>query len=328
SAGMAAGALAPNWWLFLAAMLLTGLGFASVDVGLNAAIGDASETAGKRAVAMNLLHAAFPVGTLAAPALLSLLWQVGQNWRSSFLAIALASGISLLPLLLRRRRWRETDPLHTEGSAEHTGGHSVSPLRVGMGLGGEVSNILTLLREPALLRLSLLQGLYVGAEVALAGWITTYLLETFRADEPAAALATSVYWAGFLIGRPVIALITHRAGPYRLLPWLIGAGLGFAVLGVFATSALVATGAYFLTGLAICGVFPTVMALALEGRVRDAGSVAALITAAGGTGSLIWPWIVGVVADGQGLRVAMAVAAVPFIVMWLISLQVRAVQAR
>jgi MFS transporter, FHS family, glucose/mannose:H+ symporter len=299
-AGNAAAALSPTWSQFLAALTLGGLGFACVDVGLNAAIGDAMETAGKRATAMNLLHASFPIGTLAAPALLSLLWQTGNTWRGALMLIALATALPLAGLLTRRPRWPAT------GNAGAGAGLSLS---------SGLASLLRVAREPRLVRLSVLQGLYVGVEIALAGWITTYLIETFGAEEGAAALATSAYWAGFLLGRPAVALLVRRFEPHLILPWLIGISVCIAATGVVAPNALAATGIYFLAGVAISGVFPTVMALALEGRERDMGAVTALIAAAASVGSLIWPWLVGAVAEGVSLRVAMAVAAAPLLVM-------------
>ena len=76
-----------------------------------------------------------------------------------------------------------------------------------------------------------------------------------------------------------------------------------------------ATLAYLITALAISGLFPTLMAMALQGRSGDAGRVAALITAAASLGGLAWPWLVGYVADEAGIRAAMATAALPLLVM-------------
>jgi fucose permease len=74
-----------------------------------------------------------------------------------------------------------------------------------------------------------------------------------------------------------------------------------------------------IAGVAICGVFPTVMAVALHGRQRDAGAVAALITAAASVGGLTWPWLTGVVADAAGLRAAMGMAGLPLLAMLVLA---------
>jgi MFS transporter, FHS family, glucose/mannose:H+ symporter len=292
--GLALAATTASWSWYLASMIVAGLGFAFVDVALNAAIADAVADQRRRAAAMNLLHGAFPVGTLAAPMGLALAWQLGLGWRTAFLAIAALTVMALLGMLL----WREDWPAPAAASGRRT-----------------KTSLLATLKEPQLVRLALVQGLYVGVELGIAGWIATYLVDTFGADEAIGALSTSIFWAGFLIGRPLLAYLTHRFGPMQSLPWMMGAGIAACGAGIFAPNAFVATAAYLLGAIAISGIFPTVMAVAQHGRAGDAGAVTALITAAASTGGLIWPWLVGAVADNIGLRVAMATAAVPLLAM-------------
>ncbi|HET7769080.1 MAG TPA: MFS transporter [Chloroflexota bacterium] len=302
--GMALAAFSPTWPLFLAAMVPCGIGFACIDVGLNAAIGDAVSDARKRAAAMNLLHGAFPLGTLIAPAALALAWRLGTDWRPTFVAIALVTALGLAPLLLRRPAW----PDDALASPERERPPTATPLA-----------IVRLLREPSLARLAAIQGLYVGVELGIAGWIATYLIDEFGSSGDAGALATSVYWGGFLVGRPITAWLTHRFDPLRLMRWTMAAGLVCGVVGIIAPSAAVAAAVYVGAALAICGVFPTVMSLALHGRQRDAGAVTALITAAAACGGLLLPWLVGAVADAAGLRAAMALTAAPLVPMLLLA---------
>jgi len=307
-AGTALAALAPEWGWFLAAMIPSGFGFAFVDVGLNAAIGDAVLDPRRRAAVMNLLHGAFPLGTLAAPAGLALAWQLGLDWRATFLAIAALVALALIPLVVGGPKWPRHD---TSGNAPTTrtrDGVMLVPSQ-------KATSVLSLLREPFLARLALVQGLYVGVELGIAGWIATYMVDAFGAGVGAGALATSVYWGGFLAGRPVMAYVTHQIGPSRTLPWLIGVAALAAGVAIFAQGVLMATLAYLITALAISGLFPTLMAMALQGRSGDAGRVAALITAAASLGGLAWPWLVGYVADEAGIRAAMATAALPLLVM-------------
>lgn len=305
-AGTTLAALAPAWGWFLAAMVPSGLGFAFIDVGLNAAIADAEPDARRRAAAMNLLHGAFPLGTLVAPAALALAWQLGATtqggepallttgWRVTFLGIAAFIALALLPFGVRSARW----PEHERHAA-----------------GARPFAVLRLLREPHLARLAALQGLYVGVELGIPAWLATYLIDGFGTGEGAGALATSLYWAGFLAGRPAVAWLTHRYDPARVVSRLIAVAVVAALAGIVAPSGPAAAAAYLIAGVAICGVFPTVMAVALQGRQRDAGAVAALITAAASVGGLTWPWLTGVVADAAGLRAAMGMAGLPLLAM-------------
>jgi fucose permease len=299
AAGMGLAAVAPSWPVLLLTMVVAGLGFACIDVGLNAALGDAAGEAGRRAALMNLLHGAFPAGTLLGPVALGIALRLDLGWRTVFLATGVAAGVSLLALLAARR-W----PPPPRG--QHM---------------PDLAHVARLLREPALRKLAISQGLYVGVEVSLAGWITTYLLGRYGAPEAVAALATSAYWLGFLIGRPVVALATRHVAPQRLLPWMMAGGLAGGIAGVLAPSAPAAVAAYTLAGGALSGVFPTVMALALGGRQGDTGAVAALITGTAALGSLVWPWLVGAVAQATSLQVAMGTAAAPLAVVLALSMR-------
>ncbi|HEU5316817.1 MAG TPA: MFS transporter [Chloroflexota bacterium] len=292
--GTALAALAPGWGWFLGAMVPSGIGFAFTDVALNAAIGDAVTDARRRAAAMNLLHGAFPLGTLVAPAALAVAWQLGATWRHAFVAIAGVIALALPALLVGRPRW----PAHAPHEADSGG------------LG-----VLRLLREPRLVRLAALQGLYVGVELGIPGWLATYLIDGFGASVGVGAIATSAYWGGFLAGRPAVAWLTHRYEPGRVVFRLLILAVAAAAAGVIAPGPTWAAAAYVVAGVAICGVFPTVMAVALHDRPRDSGAVAALITAAASLGGLTWPWLVGAVADGAGVRAAMATAGAPLLAM-------------
>jgi fucose permease len=300
---MALAALAPSMGWFLGAMVPVGLGFAAVDVGLNAAIGDAVVDPRRRAAAMNLLHGAFPLGTLAAPAGLALAWSLGLNWRTVFLCISAITVAAAATAMAQRGQWPEP----TERKQSIAVGYAAQH--------GRANTMVMVLREGRLVRLAVLIGLYVGVELGIAGWIATYLIDEFQAGEGAGALSTSVYWGGFLVGRPVLAWITHRYGPGRTLPWMMAGGLVTGLAGVVAPTGITATAAFLGTGLAICGVFPTVMALALHDRRGDAGVVTALITAAASIGGLVLPWLVGAIADTAGIRIAMTTAVAPLLIM-------------
>lgn len=327
--GMVLGAVSPGWALLLTSMVVAGAGFALVDVGLNAAIGDAVAGTGHRAAAMNLLHTAFPLGTLVAPVVLALAWRAGLGWRAAFVTSSLFTGLALTAFAARQPVWpraSEAPPAAAGAAIGGARGSRDAPGHVA-GAGGlsllRLGSVLRLLREPPLRRLAAIQGLYVGVEVGIAGWLATYLIEGLGADADTGALATAAYWGGFLVGRPVMAWVMYRLGPLRILPWLFVAGIVAGCAGAVASSVMMAAIAYALLGAAICGIFPTVMALALEGRTGDAGAVAALITAAAALGSLTWPWLLGAIAQAAGLRLAMATAAAPLLVILLIDLSSR-----
>lgn len=304
---MALAAVAPNWPLLLGSMALAGTAFALVDVGLNVAIADAVPGSGRRAAAMNLLHGAFPIGTLAAPAGLAFLWSLGLGWRSAVAATAAATAISLAGFIAPGSRW----PGASERACE-------AAVRRPVGIGA-AADVLRRLREPAIRRLAAIQGMYVGVEIGIAGWLTTYLVEEFGAADSVGALATTAYWTGFLAGRPLAAYLTHRFGPGSVLPWLCVGAVLAAGVGVAAPSSLLAAAGFAATGVAISGVFPTVLTLAQEGQAGDVAASTAVVTGTAALGALIWPLLAGGVAQAAGPRAAMAVTVAPLVLMLLLA---------
>ena len=59
--------------------------------------------------------------------------------------------------------------------------------------------------------------LYVGVEVGIAAWLTTYMIELHGAAPAAGARATAAFWAALLVGRLAAAGLTGRWSVRRVL---------------------------------------------------------------------------------------------------------------
>ncbi len=71
--------------------------------------------------------------------------------------------------------------------------------------------------------LALFLGLYVGAELGLAGWILSYATTLKLADAAEGAYLTAAFWGAFTFGRLLgIPLATRLQPQYILLGDLIG----------------------------------------------------------------------------------------------------------
>ncbi len=95
--GGAGFALAPGLWLILAVAVLVGVAAGMMDGGLNTAIGLAG-----RPRLLNLLHAAYGVGTTIGPLLITVAIVTG-SWRPAY-AVLSALDLVIATLWLRQRR--------------------------------------------------------------------------------------------------------------------------------------------------------------------------------------------------------------------------------
>jgi fucose permease len=154
--------------------------------------------------------------------------------------------------------------------------------------------------------------LYVGAETAVSGWVSTYA--TRGAAERLWAVLPSVFWFAILAGRALSPGILNRISPRTLAP----TGLTLALIG--ASTLLAASGApamlfgTFLAGLGFAPIYPVVVA---EYADLSRGAVSGLVFSAAGFGGAAIPLLVGAVSTATHslrLGLAAAVLCIPAIV--------------
>jgi fucose permease len=175
--------------------------------------------------------------------------------------------------------------------------------------------LVQLARRPPLWRASLMLGLYVGAEVAIAGWLVTYLQQQFGWTATQGAWALSGYWGGFLLGRLASGALARQIAPWRLLAVLCAGAVAASLLGALAPVPLLTALAYALTGASISGIFPTVIAVTLQRFPGQTGPVTAMLVLGGAIGSTLLPGIFGLVGQAAGMRLSMLLAPAVFAIM-------------
>ena len=274
AAGVAACTLG-SWPLVIAGVAIYGSGLGIVVTGSNLAIAAAS---GGRASARPLLwlNMCWSIGAVAAP------WLVA-GLHAAFLPVTAAALLAL-------------------SAAVGIGGANprFGPARHPRAAGIPHWSFATVL------------FLYVGAETAVSGWVSTYA--TRGAEERLWAVLPSVFWFAILAGRALSPGILIRIPSRTLAP----AGLALALTG--ACTLLAATGASamllgtFLAGLGFAPIYPVVVA---EYADLSRGSVSGLVFSAAGFGGAAIPPLVGAVSTAtHSLRLGLATAilCIPIIV--------------
>ncbi|MET9730464.1 MFS transporter [Streptomyces sp. NPDC006458] len=227
SGGCLAMAASPAWALFCATAVVAGCGYGGLGLILNTAFGRGF---GANSVVMvNRLNAVFGIGAAAGPL------AAGTLGRWHIQAIPLIAAFLVL-LCLPARLLDKGGDRPPVTAAETTPSRSTPGMWIFL--------------------LCATGFLYAGTETSIGAWESTQL--TWDGwSEPDAALATSGFWGGLVIGRLVLPALTRRIPAATLLPAYLAAGTLF--IGLSAVSGLT-SGAYLLAGIAVAPVLPTLIA--------------------------------------------------------------------
>ena len=271
-------AAAGSWPAIVALGVVGGLGAGAIDAGINLF---AATNCSTRTLA--LLHAGYGLGTTAGPAIMTPLLMSGAGWRAGFallasIQLALACGFAAV-----RSLWPRPPEVQREGGARPTLSRTLHLRTAQLGAAGFF--------------------VYVGIEAAAGAWLYSLLASTRGASMASAGAAVSLYWAGLLVARVLLALAPIASTPGAVLRGATGmlalAATTLALdLGLTADRAAIA-----LLGLAAGPIFPALIA-ATPKRVPDAHAANAvgLSVAAAAAGQALLPAGIGLVADSIGIE--------------------------
>lgn len=270
--------LAGDAWVFALCLFLFGIAHGSVDVAMNA---QAVQVERKyRRPIMSSFHALFSIGGLSGAASGGLIAALGWKPPMHFFVVAVAMGIlsvialpHLLPTVEARTAGARTFAL---------------PSRALIGVG--------------VIALCIMMG-----EGAMADWSAVYLHRIVQTSEGVAALGYAAFSIAMATGRIVGDRVIARFGPENL----VRAGGGLAAAGLL-VALLMPSPVFVLAGLACVGAgFATIvpMAFSAAGNARDVspGVAIASVTTMGYLGFLLGPPLIGFLAQGVGLRMALGV---------------------
>ncbi len=136
--------------------------------------------------------------------------------------------------------------------------------------------------------------IYVGVEIGLGSWISTYMGITTGMLAQYGAWATSAYWAALAVGRLVGAAASRTLTRLPLLGIALGGSL-LGGVGLFLSRGSVLPSILSLVGIAFFygTVYPTTVALATSEFPRNTGKAVGLLVALGSIGAALLPLLAG-----------------------------------
>ncbi len=147
---------------------------------------------------------------------------------------------------------------------------------------------------------------YVGVEVAIGGWVVTFMLRVRHGSPFASGLTSTGFWLGITIGRMVLGFATARlfknekwaVATYMIIS--IALQLLFWLIPHFVVSAvMVALLGFFLAPMFPAAVVAATKLLPKHLHVAAVGFAAAF----GASGACVFPFAVGAIAQAKGVQV-------------------------
>jgi len=180
------------------------------------------------------------------------------------------------------------------------------------------SGAFSLLTNPVIIIAALALFCYIGLEVSMAGWITTYATgQGF--SEKGASMVLSSFWIGLMVARLIASFVVKpEINEIAIAVLAIAATASIGIL-ITTVSKVAACVFIVVTGFAFGPLFPTIVGATFS-RIEPSlyGSAFGIIFAVGLLGGSTIPAAIGSYSKGktirQSLMIAMAAAFVLFII--------------
>ncbi|OBT65613.1 hypothetical protein VE03_05596 [Pseudogymnoascus sp. 23342-1-I1] len=280
--------------------VLSGLGNGLEDGAWNAWVGN-MENANEL---MGILHGAYGLGGAIGPLIsTAMVTKGGLHWYTWYYVMV---GFSALEIIVGYYAFR------TATGSVYRAKHPVSTT------GPPESRTREALKSKITWLVAVFLLAYVGAEVALGGWIVTFMLQMRHGEPFASGMIATGFWLGLTAGRVALGFVTGRIGEklavalylalsvaMQLLFWLIPSFVASAIFAAFL--------GFFLGPLFPAAIMVATKLLPPRLHVSAIGFVAAF----GSSGAAVFPFVVGAIAQAKGVWVlqpfALALLGVIFI---------------
>ena len=148
--------------------------------------------------------------------------------------------------------------------------------------------------------------IYVGVEVALGGWIVTFMLRVRKGSNFASGLVSTGFWLGITVGRLSLGFMTARVfkSERDAVATYIGISMALELILWLVPRFVVSAVAASLLGFFLGPLFPAAVVAATKLlpkhlHVAAIGFAAAL----GACGACLLPFAVGAIAQARGVQV-------------------------
>jgi len=294
-AGLPVLALAPNPWTLMAGLFIFGMGHGALDVAMNAQAVVVEVRYDKPI--MSSFHALFSLGGLAGAGLGGVIAELGTRPEIHFgiigAILALVTFAYACPRLLTGTAVRDVPKTPFAWPSQR------------------------------LIMLGIIAFCVLMGEGAMADWSAIYLEKVTSASEGLAAAGYAAFSLTMAAGRFGGDALTAKFGPVKLVRWsglLSAAGL---VVALVSAEPVISILSFAAVGLGYSTVVPQVFTAAGRMEGMQAGPALAAVTTMGYFGFLIGPPLIGFLAEGVTLRMALGLIVLTSLVLTVLASRTR-----
>ena len=302
----------PPFPLVVLAFLPLGLGYASFLAMTNAWVVNLMNGT----TLLGFMHACYGLGGVVAPLIATAMVSKGVRWSFFYLIpmFFVATSIVSMGWFFRGFEQDSESQLLTEleqTASRRAAAEAAGENRKGAGLRRSIQNRTTVLGAIFIFG-------YQGAEVAISGWIISFLIHFRKGDPSKVGNVTSGFWGGITVGRIFLTHFCHKLGEktsvyvlvvaaaaLQLTVWLIPNIVGNAV-------------AESIVGLFLGPVYPCATAVFSRLLPRNIQLTSlGIIASMGSSGGALAPFLTGLLAQKLGTEVLHPICLVLFVLMEL-----------
>lgn len=271
----------PNFYVIVALGVVLGVAGGGVDVSVNNFVADHYSSR-----IMNWVHAAWGLGSMLGPIILTAAINAFGNWRNGFQTLAVIQLLCTAILFLTLPMWKKhSPPLLPKTDDEPRSAHNFK------------------LKSFAIFLSVAVYFFYAGIEISFGYWLNSLLIEGRGFSKMLGGMCVSVYYGAIMCGRIFMGLFANKLGNKTtmyigLVVAVVGAGIFF-----ISTSVPASFIAAVLVGFGLGPIYPCNMH---ETRARfigkDAKKVVGLQVAFACVGGLAIQPLVGVILQFAGLH--------------------------
>lgn len=280
-------AIFPIYYVGLASLFIIGIGVTAIQMVSNLLVKEIDEDETKYSRNLTLTQIFCGVGGLSGGFLASFLMKdLGFTWESLYYVFSvLAMFVSAWVLLTNIPESEKV-----EGSSRPT-----------------LADYINLVKNPMMLMFAMGIFVYVGIEVGVATWISTFLVDKFDMMKNAAAMVVGLYWGFLAVGRFAGGILLNWLNVSKaLLLYAVGAFLSLLVAVIVPDKTISAIG-FVTVGFFASIMFPSIFSLCVNSfEKKDEACVAGIMNTAIVGGAITAP-VIGFVAKFTSLPMSLLI---------------------
>ena len=284
--------LSPSYGFFVGAVVILGISLGVVDILAAASLAQINHE--KKGFYINIMQVIASLGGIVAPLAAGYMVQQGIYWKYAFL------GSGILIFVLFALLFCEPFPKSKEPS--------------------DINFMIlkSLIRDKYVIVLCLTSLCIYSIEGGLLGWLGVYMTKYFQVSDFLSGFSISMMFIAMAASRLIIAFLSDRVKPANLIFASSLISAGFLAVALLSDHFIVALIFFFLTIFASAGIFTTTVVLANSLFPDYAGTLLSLTFSVGTLGVMVFPSLIGTIAQVASLKTGLFLTVLLFVVIALL----------